>query len=220
MTNPLSRPLIVGVAGGTGSGKTTVAEKIRSAVGDSNVALIDQDSYYRDLSHLSLPERRKNNFDHPDAIEFELMMQHVQELKERQAVKKPAYSFQTSTRTGEYLLIEPADVVIVEGILILCDKALRNTMDIKVFVDTDDDIRLVRRLLRDIRDRDRTVEHVIDQYMETVRPSHLTFVEPSKRYADIIIPEGGMNRVAISIVVGTLKHWLQYGMEDAYAADD
>lgn len=219
MTDGFHRPLVVGIAGGTGSGKTTVAEKIIKAVGVDSVALIDQDSYYRDLSHLSVPERRKNNFDHPDAVEFELMIQHVQALKERKSIEKPVYSFQTSTRTGGKQVIEPAEVVIVEGILILWDEALRSTMDIKVFVDTDDDIRLVRRLLRDITDRARTVERVIDQYMETVRPSHLTFVEPTKRYADIIIPEGGMNRVAISIVVGTLKHWLQYGTSVAETLD-
>ena len=209
MIETFSRPLVVGIAGGTGSGKTTVAEKIAGAIGHENVARLDQDSYYRDLSHLSSAERRQHNFDHPDALEFELLTRHVGYLKDRQPVDKPAYSFHTSTRTGESQLIRPAEVIIVEGILVLWDEGLRETMDIKVFVDTDDDIRLVRRLLRDIRERSRTLERVIDQYMDTVRPSHLTFVEPTKRYADIIIPEGGMNQVAISIVVGTLKHWLQ-----------
>lgn len=209
MSETFRQPLVVGIAGGTGSGKTTVAEKIADAIGHENVARLDQDSYYRDLSHLSAAEQRQHNFDHPDALEFELLTSHVRCLKGRQEVKKPVYSFHTSTRTGESQLIRPAEVIIVEGILVLWDEGLRETMDIKVFVDTDDDIRLVRRLLRDIHERSRTLERVIDQYMDTVRPSHLTFVEPSKRYADIIIPEGGMNRVAISIVVGTLKHWLQ-----------
>ena len=209
MIETFSRPLVVGIAGGTGSGKTTVAEKIAGAIGHENLARLDQDSYYRDLGHLSGAERRQHNFDHPDALEFALLAEHVGQLKARKPVDKPVYSFHTSTRTGECQRIEPAEVIIVEGILVLWDEGLRETMDIKVFVDTDDDIRLVRRLLRDIRERGRTLERVIDQYMDTVRPSHLTFVEPTKRYADIIIPEGGMNQVAISIVVGTLKHWLQ-----------
>jgi len=203
-----SRPLVVGIAGGTGSGKTTVARKIMSAVGHDKVALLDQDSYYRDLSHLSLPERRQNNFDHPDAVEFELVLEHVARLKKGLGVHKPVYSFKTSTREQRSQELAPAEVIIVEGILVLWDKALREAMDIKIFVETDDDIRIVRRLSRDIRERGRELEHVVDQYLATVRPMHLTFVEPTKRYADLIIPEGGMNQVAISMVVATLKHWL------------
>jgi uridine kinase len=213
MNRYFSGPLAVGIAGGTGSGKTTVAEKIIDAVGRERVACLDQDSYYRDLSYLEVADRRKHNFDHPDAVEFPLMREHVTRLKRREAIQKPVYSFRTSTRTGETVEIKPAEVVVVEGILVLTDEALRNMMDIKIFVDTDDDIRLVRRLLRDTRDRGRQLEQVIDQYMSTVLPLHLTFVEPTKRYADLIIPEGGMNEVAISIVVATLKHWLAHAAQ-------
>jgi uridine kinase len=208
MIENLSRPLIIGIAGGTGSGKTTVARKIMSSVGTDKVAMLDQDSYYRDLSHLTLPERRRHNFDHPDAVEFAFLRDHVTQLRRGEAVRKPVYSFVTSTRTGDYQLIDPAEVIIVEGILALWDEGLRNLMDVKIFVETDDDIRIVRRLSRDIRERGREFDHVVDQYMATVRPMHLTFVEPTKRYADLIIPEGGMNEVAISMVVATLQHWL------------
>jgi len=210
MIEDLSRPLVVGIAGGTGSGKTTVANRIMDAVGRSRVALLDQDSYYRDLSHMTLPERRKHNFDHPDAVEFELMRQHIALLRERKAAPKPVYSFKTSTRTGGVEPVEPAEVVIVEGILVLWDEELRKWMDVKIFVDTDDDIRIIRRLSRDILERGRSFEHVVEQYLATVRPMHLTFVEPSSRYADLIIPEGGMNEVAISMVVATLKHWMDH----------
>lgn len=210
MPNP-SCPLTVGIAGGTGSGKSTVAQKITAAVGRENVATLDQDSYYKDLSHLSIEERRKQNFDHPDALEFPLFREHLATLRNRQPVNKPVYSFKTSTRTGEVVEIEPKEIIIVEGILALWDDSLRSLMDVKIFVDTDDDIRLVRRLLRDTQERGRSLERVIDQYTHTVRPMHLTFVEPTKRYADIIIPEGGMNQVAIGMVVATLKHWLKNG---------
>jgi len=208
MSSMFSKPLVVGIAGGTGSGKTTVAKKIISAVGREEVALLDQDSYYKDLSHMAIEERRKNNFDHPDAVEFKLVRDHVGLLLEGNGVDKPMYSFTTSTRTGEYRPVAPAEVIIVEGILALWDEELRGMMDIKIFVETDDDIRIIRRLTRDVQERDRTLEHVVDQYLATVRPMHLTFVEPTKRYADLIIPEGGMNQVAISMVVATLKHWL------------
>ncbi len=205
------RPLTIGIAGGTGSGKSTVAQKINCAVGRENVATLDQDSYYRDLSHMPIEERRKQNFDHPDALEFSLFRDHIAALRERKPVCKPVYSFKTSTRTGDTVLIEPREIIVVEGILALWDDSLRSLMDVKIFVDTDDDIRLVRRLLRDTQERGRSLERVIDQYTHTVRPMHLTFVEPTKRYADIIIPEGGMNQVAIGMVVATLKHWLRNG---------
>lgn len=208
MSSMFSKPLVVGIAGGTGSGKTTVAKKIISAVGRDEVALLDQDSYYKDLAHMPLEERRKNNFDHPDAVEFSLVREHVSRLLEGEGVEKPIYSFKSSTRTGECCTLAPAEVIIVEGILVLWDEELRNMMDIKIFVETDDDIRIIRRLTRDVRERARALEHVVDQYLATVRPMHLTFVEPTKRYADLIIPEGGMNQVAISMVVATLKHWL------------
>jgi uridine kinase len=203
-----SKPLVVGIAGGTGSGKTTVAKKIINAVGRENVALLDQDSYYRDLSYLDIEERRENNFDHPDSIEFELMKEQIMQLQNGQGVSRPVYSFATSTRTSETIPVQPAEVLIVEGILVLWDKSIRELMDIKIFVETEDDIRIIRRLSRDVKERGRSLQHVIDQYLDTVRPMHLTFVEPSKRYADLIIPEGGKNQVAISMVVATLKHWL------------
>jgi uridine kinase len=208
MIEMLSRPLVVGIAGGTGSGKTTVAQKIMSAVGQRGVALLDQDSYYRDLSRMPLEQRRKQNFDHPNAVEFELFREQVEALRNRHAVRKPVYSFKTSTRTGQFNSIDEADVIIVEGILVLWDEGLRNLMDIKIFVETDDDIRIIRRLVRDIDERGRTLQHTVDQYLATVRPMHQAFVEPTKRYADLIIPEGGMNEVAISMIVATLKHWL------------
>jgi uridine kinase len=208
MIETFSKPLVVGIAGGTGSGKTTVAKKIMSAVGRDKVALLDQDSYYRDLSHMSLEDRRQTNFDHPDSVEFELVRHHVRELVAGRGVSKPVYSFKTSTRTGETVDMAPAEVVIIEGILALWDEDLRQLMDIKIFVETEDDIRIIRRLTRDVQERGRTLEHVVDQYLATVRPMHLTFVEPTKRYANLIIPEGGMNQVAISMVVATLKHFL------------
>lgn len=208
MTPSLAKPLVVGIAGGTGSGKTTVAKKIMSAVGRDKVAMLDQDSYYRDLGHMDLEERRQTNFDHPDAVEFELVREHVRTLISGVGVAKPVYSFKTSTRTGETVAVPPPEVIIVEGILALWDEDLRRLMDIKIFVETEDDIRIIRRLTRDVRERGRTLEHVIDQYLATVRPMHLTFVEPTKRYANLIIPEGGMNQVAISMVVATLKHFL------------
>lgn len=208
MSELFSCPMVVGIAGGTGSGKTTVSDRIVEAVGPENVAILDQDSYYLDLSHIPLEERRERNFDHPDALEFPLLRDHVRQLKRGEPVHKPQYSFSTSTRTGLYSVVQPAAIIIVEGILIFWDRKLRDLMDIKIFVDTADDIRLVRRLLRDTSERGRSLEHVIGQYMGTVRPSHLSFVEPSKRYADLIIPEGGENKVAINIVVSNFKHLL------------
>lgn len=208
MSGGLARPLVVGIAGGTGSGKTTVSKKITAAVGSSKVALLDQDSYYRDLGHLSLEERRRANFDHPDAVEFELVRAHVKALLAGESVSKPVYSFATSARMPEVVVLPPAEVIIVEGILALWDEELRGLMDIKIFVETEDDIRIIRRLTRDVRERGRSLEYVVDQYLATVRPMHLTFVEPTKRYANLIIPEGGMNQVAISMVVATLKQFL------------
>lgn len=200
--------LVVGIAGGTGSGKSTVGRKIIDAVGTHHIACLDQDSYYRDLGHLDREERRKKNFDHPDAIEFSLFYQHIQDLRDGRSVEKPIYSFTQSTRTGEYTTVEPADIILAEGILILSDEKLRSIMDIKLFVDADDDIRLIRRTTRDIQDRGRSFDQVVSQYLGTVRPMHLTFVEPSKRYADIIIPGGGMNEVAVAMIAATLRDWV------------
>ena len=197
--------IIVGVAGGTGSGKTTVSHAILDRVGRDQIAYLQHDSYYRDRSHVPLEERAKANFDHPDALESELLAQHLSSLKAGQAVEVPVYDFTTHTRETRTVTVAPRKVILVEGILIFAERALRELMDIKVFVDTDADIRFIRRLQRDITERGRTVESVIRQYTETVRPMHLEFVEPSKRYADVIVPEGGFNLTAIDMIVARVK---------------
>jgi uridine kinase len=193
--------IIIGVAGGTGSGKTTVSEAILDRVGRDQIAYLQHDSYYRDRSDVPFEERAKANFDHPDALDSELLAQHLSSLKAGRAVEVPVYDFTTHTRKPETGRIQPRKVVLVEGILIFAEKTLRDLMDIKVFVDTDADLRFIRRLQRDMAERGRTVESVIRQYTETVRPMHLEFVEPSKRYADVIIPEGGFNVTAIDMIV-------------------
>jgi uridine kinase len=202
------KPIIIGVAGGTASGKSTVAEAILQRVGREHIAYIQHDSYYRDLSHLPLEERARMNFDHPDALETELLVEHLRQLQAGQPIEVPIYDFATYTRTGRTRRIEPRRVVLVEGILIFVDKQLRDMMDIKLYVDTDADMRFIRRLQRDIRERGRTLESVIHQYLETVRPMHLEFVEPSKRYADIIIPSGGFNETAIEMIVARIQKLL------------
>jgi uridine kinase len=197
--------IVIGVAGGTGSGKTTVSEAILDRVGRGKIAFLQHDSYYRDRSHLPPEERPNANFDHPDALESELLAQHLSSLRAGQAVEVPLYDYTSHTRRAETVRVEPRSVILVEGILIFAEKTLRELMDIKVFVDTDADLRFIRRLQRDITERGRTVETVIRQYTETVRPMHLEFVEPSKRYADIIIPEGGFNVTAIDMLVAKVK---------------
>jgi uridine kinase len=202
------KPIIIGVAGGTASGKTTVSEAILERVGREHIAYIQHDSYYRDLSHLPLTERAKLNFDHPDALETELLVAHLCKLQTGEPVEVPLYDFATYRRTGKTRRVAPRRVVLVEGILIFADKELRDMMDVKLYVDTDADLRLIRRLQRDIRERERSLESVIHQYLETVRPMHLEFVEPSKRYADIIIPAGGFNEAAIEMVVARIQRLL------------
>ena len=202
------KPIIIGVAGGTASGKSTVAEAILERVGREHIAYIQHDSYYRDLSHLPLEERARMNFDHPDALETELLVEHLRQLQAWQPIEVPIYDFATYTRSGRTRRVEPRRVVLVEGILIFVDKQLRDMMDIKLYVDTDADMRLIRRLQRDMRERGRTLESVIRQYLETVRPMHLEFVEPSKRYADIIIPSGGFNETAIEMIVARIQKLL------------
>ena len=201
----LAQPLIIGVAGGTGSGKTTISSSILERVDSDQISYIQHDHYYRDRSHLPPEERGKINFDHPDSLENELLARHLKMLKEGQAVEVPQYDFTTHIRKPETTRVEPRRVILVEGILIFAVKALRDLMDIKVFVDTDADIRLIRRIRRDITERGRTLESVMRQYTESVRPMHLEFVEPSKRYADIIIPEGGFNVTAIDMVVAKVE---------------
>jgi uridine kinase len=199
------RPLIIGVAGGTGSGKTTVANRILERVGAENIAYIPHDAYYIDLRHLPQQERAKTNFDHPNSLETPLFAKHIKQLRESEPVEIPVYDFTTHTRTTETLHIDPAPIVLVEGILIFAEPELRALCDVKLFVDTDADIRFIRRLRRDVQERGRTVESVIEQYLRTVRPMHLEFVEPSKRYADVIIPEGGFNEVAIEMVAARIR---------------
>lgn len=200
--------IIIGIAGGTGSGKTTVVRKIIESLPKGEVTVIPQDSYYRDHSELPLEERLKLNFDEPAAIEFELLIQHLKELKAGHAVEQPIYSYLTCTRSEETIRIEPRDVVIVEGILILCNEELRNMMDMKVFVDADSDDRLIRVISRDIVERGRTVEMVIDRYEKVLKPMHLQHIEPTKRCADLIIPQGGNNTVAIDIMTNFISHKL------------
>lgn len=200
------RPLVVGVAGGTGAGKTTVARAIIEAVGPERVAVLSEDAYYREYAHLSEAERTRINWDHPDAIETPLLLEHVRELLAGRAVERPVYDFSAYARAPQTVRIAPRPVVLVEGILIYVDPALRGLCDVKVFVDTDPDLRFIRRLRRDIAERGRSVESVVDQYLATVRPMHLAFVEATKRYADIIVPEGGENQVAIELLRGALLH--------------
>ncbi len=200
--------VVIGIAGGSASGKTTVAKKILQAHYGQPIALLDQDAYYQDLSHLPLEERKKVNFDHPDAIDNALMVEHLQALKAGRAVDKPCYSFQEYTRTSGSVRVEPASIVIVEGILVLATRELREQIDVKIFVEADDDIRFIRRLTRDVNERGRTIERVVDQYLETVRPMHQSFVIPSKRHADVIIPSAGPNDVAIGMVVNAIRQHL------------
>ncbi len=202
---PGSRPLILGVAGGSGSGKTTVVSQIIRAMEPVPVSLLHHDSYYRDHSDLSDQDRGRLNYDHPDVLETPLLAGHLRELLAGQAVEEPVYDFTTHSRTDETRRIEPNPVVIVDGILILAEPDLRELMDIRVYVETDSDLRFIRRLLRDTQERGRSVESVIRQYQETVRPMHLEFVEPSRRHADVIVPFGRENRVAISMLVAHLR---------------
>ena len=200
--------LIIGIAGGTGSGKTTVVRKIIQSLPEGEVTVIPQDSYYRDNSNLPLEERLKLNFDEPAAIEFELLVNQLKDLKAGKPVEQPIYSYLTCTRSKETIPIQPRDVIIVEGILILCDEELRNMMDMKVFVDADADDRLIRVINRDIIERGRTVEMVIDRYEKVLKPMHLQHIEPTKRYADLIIPQGGNNLVSIDILTNFIAHKL------------
>jgi len=203
-----NKPIIIGVAGGTASGKTTVSQKILQAVGPNRLAYIEHDAYYRDLSHLPLPKRRELNFDHPDSLENELLISHLQALLRGETVNIPVYDFAQYIRTEKLRPVAPKRVILVEGILIFADKQLRDMMDIKIYVDTAADLRFIRRLRRDLAERGRTIEMVIEQYLQTVRPMHLEFVEPSKRYADVIIPRGGRNTTAIDMVVAQIQTML------------
>lgn len=198
------KPIVLGVAGGTASGKTTVATTILEAVGAAQVAYLPHDAYYRDMSYLPLSERARLNYDHPESLETELLIEHVEQLVAGKAVPVPVYDFTEHRRTAETNLVEPSPIILIDGILIFTNRELRELMDIKIYVDTDADIRFIRRLERDMNERGRTLESVINQYVRTVRLMHLEFVEPSKRYADVIIPFGGRNQVAVEMVVAQL----------------
>jgi len=207
------KPLIIGIAGGTGSGKTTVARKIAKALMDSSipnasVAFLDMDGYYRDFSHLPMEERRNLNWDHPDSFDLDLFASHLEQLARGEPVDKPVYDFTQHVRSSRTERIPAADVVVVDGILLLADERIRGLFDVKVFVDADPDIRLVRRIKRDMSERDRPLEEILHQYLTTVRPMHQQFVEPGKRYADIIVPRGGENAVAIEMILTTIRRRL------------
>ncbi|PLW92115.1 MAG: uridine kinase [Marinilabiliales bacterium] len=197
--------LVIGIAGGSGSGKTTVVKTIMKRFNKSHVSLLSQDAYYRDNGHLSAEERAKINFDHPSSIEFKLLSEHVDRLKNGETIQMPIYSYVTCARSEETIPIEPTKVVIVEGILVLSNPSLRKRLDIKVFVDADSDDRLMRIIKRDIEERGRSFMQVLDHYDKYVKPMHLTFIEPSKRYADIIVPQGGANKVAIDILTSRVR---------------
>jgi uridine kinase len=199
------KSFIIGVAGGTGSGKTTVTEKVLEAAGIGSVATLPQDSYYRDQTHLSLEERKETNYDHPDAFDWDLMIAHLETLRDGEPVFSPIYDFTSDNRASSTVPVMPAPIIVVEGILVLYDPRLRNLFNLKIFVDADPDVRLIRRLERDVRERGRTPENVIHHYLESVRPSHLQFIEPTKRYADVIIPHGGMNQPALEMLAARIR---------------
>lgn len=203
------RPVVIGIAGGSGSGKTSVTHSIHDVFKEHSVVVIEQDYYYKDQSHLEFEQRLDTNYDHPDAFDTDLLIEDIQHLLNREAIEKPVYDYALHTRSKETIHIDPQDVIILEGILVLSDPRLRDLMDIKLFVDTDPDIRIIRRLLRDTKERGRTVDSVINQYLSMVRPMHKQFVEPTKRYADIIIPEGGQNKVAIDLMVTKIQTILE-----------
>lgn len=212
--SPRTPPLVIAIAGGSGSGKTTVANVILEKVGSHRIAYLPHDAYYRDLSNLPPTQRAQVNFDHPESLETELLIDHINTLKSWRPVELPVYDFTHHSRTEETIRVNPQRVIIVEGILIFAEPRLRDLFDVKIFVDTDPDLRFIRRLERDIAERGRSMETVVKQYLTTVRPMHLEFVEPSKRYADIIIPEGGLNTVALDIVIARVESLLQIEEEE------
>jgi uridine kinase len=204
----MKKPILIGIAGGTGSGKSTVAREIFRSFPSEKICIIMQDSYYKDQSCLSFEDRIRTNYDHPNAFDTELLIRHLKDLLDGKKIEKPIYDFTVHNRKSEVEIVEPREIIILEGILILDDMALRDMMDVKIYVDTDADLRILRRLVRDIRDRGRTMESVIEQYLTVVRPMHLQFIEPTKRYADLIIPEGGKNKVAIDVLVAKIRQHL------------
>lgn len=205
------KPLIIGIAGGSGSGKSTVANNVAELLTTSSVAFIDMDAYYKNFPELRLDERRKLNWDHPDAFDYDLLCQHLEALSKRRPIEKPEYDFVSHLRRPQTIRIEPADVVVIDGILLFVDDRVRELCDVKVFVDADADIRLIRRLQRDTRERGRPLDEIIDQYLSTVQPMHMEFVEPTKRYADVIVPRGGHNAIAIEMIVAKIQRRLASG---------
>jgi uridine kinase len=203
------KPVVIGVAGGSGSGKTSVTKSIYDSFKGHSILMLEQDFYYKDQSHLPFEERLKTNYDHPLAFDNDLLIEHILKLLNHEAIEKPVYDYAVHTRSDQVIYVEPQDVIILEGILVLEDERLRNLMDIKLFVDTDADLRIIRRLLRDIKERGRSIDSVIDQYIGVVRPMHNQFIEPTKRYADVIIPEGGHNHVAIDLMVTKIQTILE-----------
>jgi len=201
----MKRAVVVGITGGTGSGKSTVAKEIFKSLPEKNILIIQQDAYYKKQSHLSMEKRIKTNYDHPLAFDTELLIDHLNKLISFQPIEKPIYDFSIHDRKKETVRVEPREIIILEGIMLLEDERLRNLLDIKIFVDTDPDVRILRRIKRDIRDRGRTLESVVKQYLSTVKPAHNQFIEPTKKYADIIIPEGGYNKVAIDIMAAKVR---------------
>ncbi|WDV44115.1 uridine kinase [Clostridiaceae bacterium M8S5] len=201
----MSKPILIGITGGTGSGKSTVASSIFKSLPKKNIAIIEHDSYYKDQSDLTPDERCKTNYDHPFAFDNDLLISHLKDLLNGKSIEKPIYDFSIHNRIEETEKIDPKDIIIIEGFMILENKDIRDMLDIKVFVDTDSDVRIIRRIIRDINQRGRTLESVIEQYMTTVRPGHMQFIEPTKKYADIIIPEGGYNEVGVDILVTKIK---------------
>ena len=204
----VSKPLIIGIAGGSGSGKSTVATNVADALDTLSVAFIDMDAYYRNFTDLSLDERRKLNWDHPDAFDYDLLTEHLERLADRKPIDKPVYDFVTHLRSEGRVTVEPSDVIVIDGILLFVDERVRDLCDVKVFVDADADIRLIRRIRRDMSARGRPLDEIIQQYLSTVQPMHLQFVEPSKRYADIIVPRGGHNQIAIEMIVAKIRQRL------------
>ncbi len=203
------KPLIIGIAGGSGSGKSTVATNVADLLTTASVAFIDMDAYYKNFPGLTLEERKKLNWDHPDAFDYDLLCEHLEALSRRKAIDKPEYDFVTHLRRREHTRVEPADVVVIDGILLFVDDRVRELCDVKVFVDADADVRLIRRIERDTHVRGRPLDEILEQYLSTVQPMHLEFVEPSKRYADVIVPRGGHNAVAIEMIVAKIQRRLQ-----------
>lgn len=203
------RPILIGLCGGSGSGKSTVTEQLYAKTGSERCTVIRQDNYYKDQSHLSLEDRQKTNYDHPFAFDNDLFIEHLKMLREGKAIDMPEYDFSLHNRKKECVRMEPKDIILIEGILLFSEPRILDLLDMRIFVDTNSDVRIIRRIKRDMKERARSLDSVIDQYMETVRPAHLQFVEPSKRYADIIVPEGGYNKVAVDLIQTKVDHILE-----------